>query len=511
MFPLALAIPFVLFFTFIFLLSTSILFTKRQQDDLKRPPGPPSLPIIGNLHMLGELPHRSLQLLAQKYGAIMSLKLGQIPAVVVSSHEAAELFLKTHDTDFASRPDVQASDPLSRGTKGLAFAAYGPYWRYVRKVCTLHLLSASRVQMLAPLRRAELGSNVKSLEKVAAAREVVNLSEAVEDLIEETIYKMILGRGKDDRFNLKGLIKDQLSLVGQFNMADYVPWLGAFDFQGLTRNLRRNHKAIEDVLEKIVTEHEQAAREQNEQNHNKDFMHTMLSLIHQPMELQDQQNHFLIDRDHLKVILIDMIFAAADTSIVVIDFVFSELLRHPRVMKNLQKELQNVIGMNRMVEEADLAKLSYLDMVIKETLRLHPPAPLIPRENTEDVTVNGYYIKKKSRIIVNVWAIGRDPKVWSDDASMFYPERFVGSNIDIQGQDFHLIPFGSGRRRCPGIQMGMTTVKLVVAQLVHCFSWELPSGMRPSDLDMNEKFGLTVPRIEPILAVPTYRLGTDNP
>ncbi|KAI9088059.1 hypothetical protein K1719_030036 [Acacia pycnantha] len=253
---------------------------------------------------------------------------------------AAELFLKTHDTVFASRPDVQASDPLSTGTKGLVlFAEYGPYWRYVRKVCTLHLLSASRVQMFAPLRRAGLGSTVKSLQRAAAAREVVNLSEAAEDLIEETIYKMILGRGKDDRFNLKGLIKDQLSLIGQFNMADYVPWLGAFDFQGLTRKLRRNHKASEDVLEMIVTEHEQAAREQTKQNHNKDFMHTMLSLIHQPMELQDHQNHFLIDRDHLKVILIDMIFAAADTSIVVIDFVFSEPLRHPTVMKNLQNDV----------------------------------------------------------------------------------------------------------------------------------------------------------------------------
>ncbi|KAK4280827.1 hypothetical protein QN277_012398 [Acacia crassicarpa] len=287
--------------------------------------------------MLGELPHRSLQLLAQKYGAILSLKLGQVPAVVVSSHEAAELFLRTHDTVFASRPDVQASDPLSTGTRGLVFADYGPYWRYVKKVCTLNLLSASRVQMLAPSRRAELGSTVKSLERAAAAREVVNLSETVKDLIEETIYKMILGRGKDDRFNLKGLIKDQLSLIGQFNMADYVAWLGAFDFQGLTRKLRRNHKAIEDILEKIVTEHEQAAREQNEQNHNKDFMHTMLALIHQPMELQDHQNHFLIDREHLKVILIDMIFASAYTSIVVIDFVFSELLRHPRVIKKSPK------------------------------------------------------------------------------------------------------------------------------------------------------------------------------
>ncbi|XP_028800102.1 cytochrome P450 CYP736A12-like [Neltuma alba] len=508
MIPSISAFPAILFLIFIFVLSTSMLFAKGQRDDRKRPPGPMSLPIIGNLHMLlGELPHRSLQSLAQKYGPIMSLKLGQVPAIVVSSAEAAELFLKTHDTVFASRPKIQAVDPLSRGTRGLAFAEYGSYWRHVRKVCTLHLLSASRVKMLAPLRSEEVGLMVKSLESVAAAREVVNLSEVVGDLIENIINRMILGCAKDDRFNLKGLVEEALSLAGQFNLVDYVPWLGILDLQGLTRKLKRNIMALDDVLEKIVREHEQARREQNGQNHV-DFVHIMLSLIHQPTDLYDDQNS-VIDRDHLKAILADMIFAATDTSVIVVDWALSELLRHPRVIKNLQSELQNVVGMNRMVDEADLAELSYLDMVIKETLRLHPPAPLlVPRESMKDVTVNGYYIRKRSRIMINAWAIGRDPKLWSDDAYMFYPERFIDNNIDIHGHNYQFLPFGSGRRRCPGLQMGITTVKLVVAQLVHCFSWELPCGMCPSDLDMNEKFGLTVPRMKHLHAVPTYRLAT---
>ncbi|KAF5180843.1 Cytochrome p450 [Thalictrum thalictroides] len=160
-----------------------------------------------------------------------------------------------------------------------------------------------------------------------------------------------------------------------------------------------------------------------------------------------------------------------------------------------------------MVEETDLIKLSYLKMVIMESLRIHPVAPLlIPHESTEDITINGYFIPKKSRVLINTWAIGRDPNVWSSNAEEFYPERFIGTNIDIQGHEFQFLPFGSGRRKCPGLNLGMTVVQLVVAQLVHCFNLELLEGMSPDDLDMTEKFGLTLPRANHLMAIPTYRL-----
>jgi cytochrome P450 len=176
-------------------------------------------------------------------------------------------------------------------------------------------------------------------------------------------------------------------------------------------------------------------------------------------------------------------------------------------MKRLQDDIQNVVGLNRKVEENDLEKLHYLNMVVKETLRLHPVAPLLlPRECREDVIVNGNYIKKKTRVFVNAWAIGRDSKTWSENSEAFYPERFEDNNIDIRGNDFRLLPFGSGRRGCPGITSGLTTTKLVLAQLVHCFNWELPLGMSPNELDMTEKFGLTMPRNKHLLAKPTYRL-----
>ncbi|PRQ16519.1 putative 4-hydroxyphenylacetaldehyde oxime monooxygenase [Rosa chinensis] len=180
--------------------------------------------------------------------------------------------------------------------------------------------------------------------------------------------------------------------------------------------------------------------------------------MNQPLNPNDEQVHF--DRTNVKAILLDMIKATSDTSAKLIVWSLSELSKHPRIMKNLQEELQTAVGMDRIF--------------------------LVPHESIEDITINGYDIPKKSRIIVNYWSIGRDPNGWSENVEEFYPERFMNNNIDLWEHDFQLIPFGSGRRGCPGLQLGLTTVRLVVAQLVPCFNWELPTGMLPQDLDLSE-------------------------
>ena len=202
-----------------------------------------------------------------------------------------------------------------------------------------------------------------------------------------------------------------------------------------------------------------------------------------------------------------MLAASMDTSATTVEWALSELLIHPGIMKKLQKELEEKVGMDRMVEESDLEGLEYLDMVIKETFRLHPVAPLmVPHKAIEDCTINGHFIPKGSRIIINTWTIGRDPSVW-EDAEKYIPERFERNDIDFRGRDFRFLPFGSGRRSCPGVQLGITLVRLMVAQLVHCFDWELPNGMLPSELDMSEEFGLVTPRSHHLLAIPAYRLS----
>jgi cytochrome P450 len=261
------------------------------------------------------------------------------------------------------------------------------------------------------------------------------------------------------------------------------------------------------VLEVIITEHEQITNKDKIQR--EDFVDILLSVMHQSIDPENEESH-VIDRTNIKAILLEMIVAANDTSANVIQWALSELLRNPRVMKNLQDEIQNEVGTKRMVEEKDLKKLSYLDMVIDETLRLYPVGPLlVPRECRESITIDDYFIKEKTRVIVNAWAIGRDSNVWSDNVEEFYPERFTNKKMNYLGQDFESIPFGSGRRRCPGIQLGLITIKLVIAQLVHCFNWVLPYNITPSNLNMEEKFGHSIPRAQHLLAIPSYRLASD--
>ncbi|XVE58757.1 hypothetical protein DITRI_Ditri04bG0194800 [Diplodiscus trichospermus] len=490
-----------------FILRTTFSRSNHSKNGRKLPPGPHALPIIGNLHMLGKLPHQSLHHLAKRYGPIMSIWLGSIPTIVVSSPQAAELFLKTHDLVFASRPKVQASEYLSYGARAMAFTEYGSYWRTVRKWCTLHLLSASKVESFAPLRKAEVRSLIESVKKAAAASETVNLSLKIYELIEQMSCKIVFGGSKDDRFNLKQLTREVAHLSGVFNISDYLPYLAPLDVQGLARRLKRTSRDLDALLEEIIDEHEQGTNHKEQKPHG-DFVDVMLTLLDKPMNPHEHEEQaHIIERSNIKAILLDMIGGSSDTTATSIIWTLSELLRHPRVMVHLQQELETIVGKNRMVEESDLPKLTYLDMVVKESLRLHPVGPLLlPRESMEDITINGYFIPKKSRVMVNIWSMARNINVWSKNAEEFFPERFIDSNIDLRGHDFQLIPFGSGRRGCPGMQFALTTIGLALAQLVHCFDWELPDGMLPNELDMSETFGLSLPRANHLFAKPTYRL-----
>ncbi|XP_041008191.1 cytochrome P450 71AU50-like isoform X2 [Juglans microcarpa x Juglans regia] len=475
-------------------------WTWRSMNKTKKlPPGPSGLPIIGNLHIFGEFPHRDLHRLAQKYGPIMHLRLGIVPTIVVSSPQAAELFLKVHDLVFASRPPTESAKYISYEQKGLSFSPYGPYWRNIRKMCTLELLGNLKINSFRSMRKEELGLLVNFIEKAASNCIVVDLSDKVSSLSANMSCRMVLGKkyiDKDfDEQGFKAVIQEAMLLGATPNLGDYIPYIGPFDLQGLRRRMKAVSKIFDGFLEKIIDDHVQS----KDENKIKDFVDVLLSFM------GSEDSEYLVERSNIKAIILDMLVGSMDTSATSIEWAISEVIKHPWVMKKLQKELEDVVGLERMVEESDLDRLEYLDMVVKETMRLHPVAPLlIPHEATNDITIQGFHIPKKSRLIVNVWAIGRDPSVWTD-AEKFFPERFVGSSIDLRGRDFQLLPFGSGRRGCPGLQLGLTVVRLVVAQLVHCFDWELPNNMLPIELDMTEEFGLTVPRAKHLLAIPRRR------
>ncbi|XP_042509245.1 cytochrome P450 71AU50-like [Macadamia integrifolia] len=281
-------------------------------------------------------------------------------------------------------------------------------------------------------------------------------------------------------------------------------------YMGLDRRMKEVSKLIDEFLEKIIDEH--INKSKGHEDNQKDFIDMMLSLMVESknMNIAKEEQHYMIDRTNIKAIILDMILAARDTSAVTIEWALSKLLRHPKMMEKLQEELRNKVGIDRLVEKEDLVKLEYLDMVVKETIRLHHVAPLLaPHESLEDITINGYYIPKKSRLYINVWAIQRDQNMWStyDDVENFLLERFMGTGIDTRGRSFQLIPFGSsGRRICLGIHLGLTFVKLVLGQLVHGFNWELPNAMSVDNLDMTKKFGLVASRANHLLVAPSYRL-----
>lgn len=272
----------------------------------------------------------------------------------------------------------------------------------------------------------------------------------------------------------------------------------------MTREFKKTSEAVDRILETIIDDHEQAARNSSTKL-DRDFVDIILSFKENPASTHEQLFNS-IDRSNIKAIVLDMLMGAMDTSQNTIDWILSELIKNPKVMKKLQLEIKSVVGDSELIQETHLPKLEYLDMIVKETMRLHPVSPLlIPHESVEDVVVGEYYIPKNSRILINNYGLGHDSKIWGENVNEFLPERFTGINVDLRGQHFQLLPFGSGRRGCPGMHLGLIYVKVVVAQLVHSFNWELPAGMSPDELDMSEKFGLTCPRAKHILAIPTIR------
>ncbi|XP_047971037.1 cytochrome P450 71AU50-like [Salvia hispanica] len=478
-----------------------VTLVRRRKKTRRLPPGPKGIPILGNLHMLGKNPHQDLHRIAKDHGPIMHMQFGFVPNIIVSSPQAAELFLKTHDLVFASRPPHEASKYLSWDQRNLVFGPYSPYWRNMRKLCTLELLSTLKINSFQPMRREELGLFVESLKEASKLNSTVDLSAKVASLTAEMSCRMVFGKKYDDKDiddrGFKAVIQETMKLGAVPNLGDYFPFLGILDLQGLTRKMKALEKVFDVFFDKVIEDHVRAG---DRPEQAKDIVDTMMSIM------QSGECEFQFDRCNIKAMMLDLLIGSMDTAAATIEWTLSELLRNPKVMKKLQKELEQVVGLKRIVEETDLNKLEYLNMVVKESFRLHPVAPLlIPHYSMEHIKVNGYDIPKESRILINTYAIGRDPKVWTDP-EMFVPERFSGSDIDVWGQHFQLLPFGSGRRGCPGIQLGLIQVRLIVSQLVHCFDWQLPNDMSPKELDMDEEFGLIVSRVNHLMAIPTLRL-----
>ncbi|KAH7867145.1 hypothetical protein Vadar_029447 [Vaccinium darrowii] len=441
------------------------------------PPSPPGLPIIGHMHLLGTLPHKSLHTLFQTYGPIFFLSLDRASTIVVTSAEIAKEIMKTQDVTFSDRVQTRAAKILMYGCRDLAFSPHGEYWRQMRKICVLQLLSLNRVQSFRSLREEEVAGLIERIRGASLHGAPINLGELFVQLSSSMIARSILGRkyeGESNKKRFRQLSRSALEQMGEFCFWDFFPSLGWMDvLTGFIKRLKDTSKGLDVFLDEMIEEH-RSSKGNDDQPEKNCFIEILLQLQKEGMMGMD------IARDR------------TDTTSATMEWAMSELMKNPTKMRKAQEEVRRVVGRKHGVDQDDIDQMDYLKCVVKETLRLHPPAPfLIPRELNGSAKLGSYDIPPKTRLFINVWAIQRDPKLW-DRPDDFLPERFANTQIDFHGKEFQFIPFGAGRRGCPGISFGVTEVEHVLANLLYWFDWKPLSGADGKDLDMSEAFGLVV-------------------
>ncbi|KAF8722283.1 hypothetical protein HU200_022594 [Digitaria exilis] len=298
------------------------------------------------------------------------------------------------------------------------------------------------------------------------------------------------------------VINESLALLSSFSTEDFFPGAAGRMVDRLTGLVSRREKIfgmLDGFFERVLDQYMDPARG-NKPGDDSSRSNLVQELIDIWRE-QGATKH--ITRDHVKAILMDTFVGGNNTSSVTMHWAMSELIRHPAELKKVQDEIRGAVGDKERVQHDDMPKLKYLRMVVKETMRLHPPATLlVPRLTTRQIKVGGYDIPANMKVIVNAWAIGRDPNVW-ENPEEFFPERFQESDIDFNGAHFELVPFGAGRRICPGLAMGVANVEFILANLLYCFNWELPDGVRGEDVSMEEEGSLTFHKKIPLMVVPT--------
>ncbi|KAK3159659.1 hypothetical protein QOZ80_1BG0049490 [Eleusine coracana subsp. coracana] len=469
-------------------------------DGLLLPPSPRGLPVVGHLHLLGSLPHRGLRSIAASHGPVVLLRLGSpTVVVVVSSALGAEEVMRARDLAFASRPASAMADRLMYG-RDVAFAPYGEYWRQARRVCVAHLLSARRVLSFRRVREEEadkLVSRIRRLLSCSKNEKPIDLVELLVGYANNVVSRAAFGdessRGlyEDDDGDrgrrVRELLNEFQKLLATQPVGEILPWLGCWvdAVTGLDRRVRRTFRALDAMLDKVIDDHRrQSRRDFVEDDRREDFVDVLLDVSR-----NEKEYGVRLGTNEIKAIILDMFAAGTDTVTTAMEWAMAELVTHPRAMRRIQHEIRQAAVGEKHIDD----KLPYLNAVIKETLRLHPPIPLlVPRQTLEDTELLGYRVPAGTRVVVNAWAIGRDTATWGRDADEFVPERFLDAEVEVdyRGQSFELIPFGAGRRGCPGVGFAEQTVHTGLATLLYHFDWE-PAAASAS-LDMTEMNGLNV-------------------
>ncbi|BBN06562.1 protein MpCYP829J1 [Marchantia polymorpha subsp. ruderalis] len=494
----------------ILLVSTIFVYTKnvvlRKETGI---PGPRGWPVIGNLPLLNSesIVHLTLMNLAQKFGPLYQLKLGMLKVLVISTPDLAKEILKNQDASFAGRPFTLVGELVFYQRQDIIFSQCDDHWRLMRKLSS-KLMSSKAVQKQQVSRHDTMMTAVNSLLE-CQQNQLIDLREELFDIIFYHMSKLLLGKRLtggmsaarssecNGRKNLSQLIRAVASLPFLV-LGECFPFLRWLDVGGAEATFVKVHREFDSFLSDAIDALRREATSDTPEDQG--FMQTLLSIQH------TEEGKNMTDLQ-IKVLINDFLIGGIETTAGSIFFVMAELMRNPDVKEKLVKELDEVVGRERVVEESDLINLKYLKMVIKETFRLHPSLPLLlPHESTVPTTVGGYKIPKNMQVFINVYAIQRSPELWESPNS-FKPERFANNPIDMKGQDFCLLPFGAGRRQCPGMGIGALMVEITLATLLQMFEFSLPAGMKPEDMDMTEKAGVASSLVSPILVSVTPRLS----
>ncbi|KAK7316392.1 hypothetical protein VNO77_35405 [Canavalia gladiata] len=465
-------------------------------------------PVLGHLPLFigkSQTLHTKLGALADNYGPIFSIKLGAKTALILSNWEMAKECFTTNDIVVSSRPKLVAVQHMAYNQAMLGFAPYGPYWRELRKIAIIEILSNYRVEQLHHVRVSEVQNSIKELFNVWCSKKnesgylLVEMKQWFSQLTFNMVLRMVVGKryisatSVDDEKAQRCIkaIREFMRLMGVLTVADAIPCLRWFDFGGQEKAMKETAKELDKIASEWLEEHRQNRALAEKVHTEQDFMDVMLSVL-------DGRTIHGIDADTMiKSTVMSVIMGGTDTTSVTLVWAICLILKNPLVLKKAKAELDIQVGKERFIDESDISKLVYLQAIVKETLRLHPAGPLSgPREFTENCTLSGYNIKKGTRLITNLWKIHTDPNVWSDPLE-FKPERFLTTHkdFDVRGHHFEFLPFGSGRRICPGITFALKMVHLTLASFLHSFEILNPST---EPIDMSETLGLTNAKTTPL-------------
>ncbi|XP_076953912.1 putative (S)-N-methylcoclaurine 3'-hydroxylase isozyme 2 [Bidens hawaiensis] len=473
---------------FLFVTPLFLLFVahKHHTSNKNLPPGPRPWPIIGNIHQIAKNPHLAAAKFANEYGPLISLRLGTQFLVVASSAEAAKEVLKTQDRLLSGRTIPHALHLTSYMDNYLVWARdCNEHWKSCRTVSRLELFSAKAIEAQSSLRNEKLSHMLDFLNNTQG--KVVKIEELVFTTLINTLSNTLFSKDlldlKDEKtaHGIKHMLFKILENSVAPNVSDFFPIVGGLDLQGLRKDSMNLCNNMSSYFETTVKE--RRAGITKNAGHEKDFLDRLL------------ENNFTDAQ--ISILIMELFTAGTDTMVTTIEWAIAELIKNQDVMRKVYKELKNEHDRDSIMK-SDLSKLAYFNACIKETLRLHPVVPLlIPRRALEACEVMNCTIPQNAQVWVNVWAISHDPKIW-EDPHTFKPERFLGSSIDFTGHDYEFLPFGGGRRMCPGLPSGVKSLQTLLALLVLEYDWSLPNNEDPTKLDMAEKFGVTLSKEKPL-------------